>query len=425
LELSTESVPPVADATDVLLSGPHALDVYVQYALANNMAILAAIHDVNAARDRVPQARSLEAPMLMARGYPFFPNTPQTASGRATGGVGVSQKFPWFGKLRLQGEIACDELRIAEAQLAATRLEVTEQVRRTYYELYYLQRGIHITQENRKVLEQIARVAEAKYQVNQISQQDLLRAQVELSILDTELVRLRQELVSNQARLARLLHVSQNANLQAEEIIDEADMALELDRLYDLAVQARPELQAGLHAISRAQNATALARKQYLPDATFGIDWMEMTTQKALAPTADGMDDVGLSLTVNLPIYYNRLDAAVREAESRTCAAARRYDAQRDQTLETVKDLFTQIQSQRELIQLFAQSILPKAQQTLEVSLTGYQAGQVDFLQLLSNFQEILKVQLMLERQRSQLQQTLASLDRAIGGGLNGHSSQL
>jgi len=84
------------------------------------------------------------------------------------------------------------------------------------------------------VLQQIAQVAEAKYQVNQVSQQDLLRAQVELSNLDTELVRLRQELVSNQARLARLLHVSPNTNLQAEENIEERDIALELERLYDL-----------------------------------------------------------------------------------------------------------------------------------------------------------------------------------------------
>jgi outer membrane protein TolC len=257
-----------------------------------------------------------------------------------------------------------------------------------------------------------------------VTQQDPLRAQIELSNLDAELVRLRQELVSNQARLARLLHVSPNIDLRADERLTETDVTLELERLYEVAVAARPELQAELHAIERERRAKELACKQYYPDATLGVQWMENTTHKAIAPTADGLDDVGLNLTVNLPIYRNRLDAAVREADARTLAASRRYDSERDQTLEMIKDLFTQIQSQRELVQLLSQSILPKAKQTLEVSFPSYQTGQVDFLQLLSNFQEVLKVQLMLERQRAQLQQSLASLERAAGGNLRTQLAQ-
>jgi outer membrane protein TolC len=145
---------------------------------------------------------------------------------------------------------------------------------------------------------------------------------------------------------------------------------------------------------------------------------MGMTTHKAIAPTADGIDDVGLSLSVNLPIYRRRLDAAVREADARTLAAAQRYEYERDQTLEMVKDLFVQVESQRELVRLFAESILPKAEQTLEVSMAGYQAGRVDFLQLFNNFQELLRIRLQLERQRTQLHQSVASLERAVGGNL-------
>ena len=176
--------------------------------------------------------------------------------------------------------------------------------------------------------------------------------------------------------------------------------------------------------IDREQHARELARKQYYPDATFGVEWMENTTHKAIASTADGLDDVGLNLSVNLPIYHNRLDAAVHEAEARTLAAARRYDSERDQTLEMVKDLFTQVQAGRDLVQLFSQNILPRAQQTLQVSMADYQTGRVDLLQLLSNFQEVLKVRLMLERQRSQLEQTLSSLERVVGGDLSSKLAQ-
>src|SRR3972149_6902038 len=153
------------DAKQNELAGPHSVDFYVRYALANNQAIQAAVKEVEAARNRIPQARSLEDPMLDAKGYPFFPNTPQSASGRATGGVGVSQKFPWFGKLRLQGEIAHQELHVVEAQLAPTQLEITEQVKRAYFEIHYVQHGISITEQNRNALEQIAKIAQVTYEV--------------------------------------------------------------------------------------------------------------------------------------------------------------------------------------------------------------------------------------------------------------------
>jgi len=415
----------VVEAKPDELAGPHPIDFYVHYALENNQAIQAAVNDVEAARSRIPQARSLEDPMLDAKGYPFFPNTPQSASGRATAGVGVSQKFPWFGKLRLQGEIAHQELHIAEAKLAATQLEVTEQTKRAYFEIYYIQRAIAITQENRKTLEQIAEIARIRYEAKrEVTQQDSLRAEVELSNIESELIRMRQELASSQARLARLLNISPNTDLRADPELRETEITIELDRLYDLAVASRPELRAELHAIERERNAKALACKQYYPDATIGIDWMENTTHKAIAPTADGLDDVGMSLTVNLPIYHNRLDAAVREADARTLAATRRYDSERDQTLEMVKDRFAQVESQRELVRLFRDSILPKLLQTLEVSMVGYKGGQIDFQQLLSNFQEVLKIQIMLERQRSQLEQSLASLERAVGGTLQAPMGQ-
>ncbi len=109
----------------------------------------------------------------------------------------------------------------------------------------------------------------------------------------------------------------------------------------------------------------------------------------------------------------------MREAEAKTVASVRKYDSMRDQTMQEVKDLFVQANSQKELADLFRDDIIPKSDQTLRVSMSAYEVGKTDFLQLIDNWRELLRFQIMHQRLESQLQQTIASLDRVVGGQLS------
>lgn len=409
-----EAVPPTAPD----LGGPQPVEVYIRYALSQNPDIEAARKRVDAAAYRVPQAASLDDPMVSVMGWPFYPNVPQTASGRATAKIAVSQKVPWFDKLRTQATLAEEGTNVMRAQLAAVELAVVEQVKRAYYELYFVQQAIRVTDEDRRLLLRFLPIADSRYRTGQTSQQDFLRAEVEVFNIDNQLIRLGQQLDSSQARMARLLHVSPETRIRAVAQIAHEQLPHELDRLYRQAVATRPELHAQLAAVRRDRQGVELARLAYYPDFNFVVDWAEMTTAGAMAPSADGLDDVGISMMFNVPVYRKRLRAGVREAESRVVSSAREYDSLRDQTLEEVKDLYTQAVSQYELVKLFRDDIIPKSQQTLEVSQAAYQVGDVDFLQLIDNWQQLLRFQIAYHRLESQLQQTLAALEKVVGGQL-------
>jgi cobalt-zinc-cadmium efflux system outer membrane protein len=145
--------------------------------------------------------------------------------------------------------VAEEETNVARAQLAVVELEVIEQVKRAYYELYFIQKAIRITEDDKKLLTDLSAIAESKYRTGTVSQQDVLRAQVEVSNLESELIRLRQELESAQARLARLLHVSPDTPVRAMEQLPPEQAPQDLDRLYQQAIAARPELQVQLAAL--------------------------------------------------------------------------------------------------------------------------------------------------------------------------------
>lgn len=404
----TSSVSPVAHD----LEGPHDVRDYIAVALGQNPEVHAARKQLEAIAHQVPVAASLQDPTLSVTA---LPSPVQTASGQQELLMTASQKTPWFGKLDTRAEVARAEANMARARLAAVELATIEKVKRPYYELYFLQQAIRATEAEQNLLKDIRKIAETRYKSGGTSQQDVLRADLEVSNVESELIRMRQQLDSAQARLASVLHVGPRTRVRALDRLPDERLAGDLDRLQRLAVAARPELHAQLAALSRDRRKTELARLEYMPDLTFSATWIDVAGA-GVSPVANGRDAVLVGTSVNLPIYRKRLDAAVRSAEAQAVATARQYDSLRDATLEEVMDLFVRAKSEQELLVLFREDILPRARQTLEVSSRAYNVGEVDFLQLIDNWRALLRYEVAYYRHEATLRQTLASLERVVGG---------
>ncbi len=295
-------------------------------------------------------------------------------------------------------------------------------VKRAYYDLYFNEQAEAILRENRRLASDFVEIAKRRYATGSTVQQDVLRAEVAVADLDRELVRVRQGLATARADLAQQLHVSPEADLRTVPAVPIAGVPAEVDRLYRLAVAARPELRGRLAAIARDERAVELARKRYYPNVTLGLSYMDMEKTNAQAPrTAGGFPNVGLFVGFNLPVYREKLAAGVREAESRAVADAKLYDAERDGTYREVKDLMTQAKAQRDIIELFRASILPKSVQALEASTSDYQTGGVDYVTLITAWREVLQIELQVAQVEAELGKALASLERAVGVQLNEH----
>jgi outer membrane protein TolC len=232
------------------LESPQAVEVYIQQALGQNPDIHAARNRMESAAYQVPVAASLPDPML---NLTVQPEPVQTAAGQQDAILSVNQKFYWFGKLDARANAAEANTNMARAQLSATELKTIAQVKRAYYELYYVQRALAITEEEQGLLGEIREIALTRYKTGGTSQQDVLRADLEISIVQTELIRLRQQLESAQARLARLIHVAPQTNVMTLDRLSEEQAPRDLLRLQEQAVAARPELHAQLAAIQREQ----------------------------------------------------------------------------------------------------------------------------------------------------------------------------
>ena len=136
------------------LSGPQPVDAYIRRALAENRTVQAAFHNVQSLKHRIPQVTTLDDPVASNTIFPIPSVAPQySLMGYNPYNLTLAQQFPWFGTLRLRGEVAEQDVQVALAELAAAQLDAVAAVKRAYFDLYASQKTEEILAENRKILE--------------------------------------------------------------------------------------------------------------------------------------------------------------------------------------------------------------------------------------------------------------------------------
>ena len=404
---------PVLLVADTAINGPTALDVLIGYALANNPEIQAARYDAQSLGARVPQANSLPDPTLMTT---VFLEEIQTAAGPQQAAISLSQKFPWFGKRALRSQVAFYNSMASYSRVASTELKVIEQVKRAYFDLYFVQKAVSETRQLERPLEDVIVVARSKYETSagKVGLESVFQAQVELASLKTDLVRLEETQRRTQARLAGTLHLPHGTRIEALESIARSHVKSKVETLVGLAESCQPAYEAFSREMARDRAAVDLARQESRPDVTASLNWHEMGTG-GLSPVSNGRDAFSLGVGVNLPIYRDRLDASVREARNRLSATARRYDTVRDRYQVEIETLHAQFREHYRTLDILETDIIPRAEETLKLSLESYRAGRADFQQLMDVYRTLLRYRVDLHRHLALSEQAVASLERSVG----------
>jgi outer membrane protein TolC len=404
------------------LSGPQPLDAYIRRALAENRTVQAAFHNVQSLRLRIPQVTALDDPVASNTIFPIPGVAPQySLMGYNPYNLTLAQQFPWFGTLRLRGAVADRDVRVALAELATAQLDAVTAVRRAYFDLHAGEKTrIHL-EENRGLLEHFREIAKERLAQGG-TQQDVIHAETLISELDRTLAGNQQEIASARAALARQIHVSPEADLRTVAELPIATIPAEIERLYQLALAARPELRGRLEAVARDEQAVELARKRFYPNLTLGLTYMDMTRTDAISRVANGSPNLGLFVAFNLPVHRNKYCAGVSEAQERALADAKLLEAEQDEANAEIKDFLTQARVQQNVLELLRDNILPRTQHTLDLAKSDYENQNADIATVLSAQREVLQVAIQVAQVEAELGKALASLEHAVGCEVNGRT---
>lgn len=394
--------------------GPQPVEYFLEIAMSAHPRVRAGRARVAAASHRAPQARSLDDPLLSNSFYPISDQALQTAAGRAGNTLSLSQKYPWPEKRWTKAAIADRETQIAAAKLAQVELEIEEAVRLAYYELWFADQAIDITEQNRQIASEIVKLAEARNAAGG-SQQDVLRAQLQLDTLDDRLIGLRRQKAVAQADLAALIQQPAMLGIEPVEEIEVSQVPEQLDALLAAAQECSPRLRERRWAVSRDRQKQQLACLGKYPDFVLGAGWQTITESDAVSPVANGHDNVNFMVGVTLPIWRDRINAAICEASANVAASSREFNDVRDDTFRQIRRLSEQAYAADEQLRLYDQRILPRAKRALKLASADYRGRLVDFGEVADGFTEVLMFELQVARTKAALAGTVAQMRRAVG----------
>ena len=371
--------------------------------------------EIRAARERweaakavVPQVQTLPDPRLQL-GYQRMPMTDPLQGAM----YGFGQEIPFPGKLSLKGEVAQRDAERLEQEFNATRLRLIASLKEAYFNLHYVHKSIDIVGKNKNVLMQFEKTAKARYSVGQAAQQDVFRAQVEISRVLDRLAVLDQQKESLHAAINRLVNRSPARSLGTPEEIQTTILTIPLQELNQRADEFSPALLATAKSIDRSERSVSLAKRQYYPD-------FDVT---ALGLRNDRINDNGYQVMVGIkiPLFYEtKQKEGVREARASLEGAREEFAATRQDLLFQVKDGFVQAQRAERLITILRDAIIPQATLGLQAAQAGYAVGKVDFLTLLNSLLILQDSQLELHGEMVNHEKALARLEAVTGGPLVG-----
>jgi len=377
------SLPALAQAPTRL-----SLDDLVAAVVATHPEVATAQKRYDAARLRPVQERSLPDPMVSA-GYNASGN-PLPGAGlgsepTANIGVMVSQELPYPGKLALRASIASREADAEFQQIDAARLSVTARAKQAYYRLAYAYAVGDVLARNRDLLVALLEISENRYAVGRAAQQDVIKAQTQISILDIQIERAHQERATREGELNALLALPASTPVGRPGDLHLTAFDVEIESLVTAAAGRAPMLQRDRILIDRSQLAIDAARREYKPDFTLTGGYYYMGAMPSMYE---------FRFDVKVPLQRARRAAAVAEQIRAAEQARSAYDATRLGLQSRIEEDYHLASTSARLARLYRDTVLPQARLALESSMASYHTGSVDFLSVLTNFGTVLEYEI-------------------------------
>jgi len=381
-------------------------------AVKNNPQIEAARQGWQAAKQVPTQVSTLPDPQFnlqhVSVGSPR-PFAGYTNSDFAYLGLGVSQDFPYPGKLRLKGEIAKRDADVSQQQVESVRRAVLAELKGTYFQLAYLSKTLTILEEDGELLKQVEQAADARYRSGLGTQQDVLQAQLQKTKLLREIAMHHLQVGKLEAQLKQLLNRSQESpDIETADLTETPLVQTYADLLAAAQVQ-NPQIASAQKMIERQSLQVDLARKDFYPD--FNVQYMWQRTD----PTQFRAYYM-LSVGIKVPIYRNRKQRPeLAQAESEQLRARSELQTQSQQLTGDLRSQYVIVQQTSELLKIHREGLSPQARSEFQSGLAAYQSNKQGFQALLTAFLDVLHLDEDFWQNVAEYETAIARLEQLTG----------
>lgn len=363
------------------------LQTYFQIAAENNPGLQAKYKSFEAALQKIPQATGLEDPNL-SFSYLISPGQSVVESERMV--ISLSQMFPWFGTLKLRGDVASLLAEAKYQEFLDARNLLYSEVSAAYFPLLELHELIHIEKENLEILSTYKSLANSRFENGAGSLSDILRVEIMMTSSKTNLKVLEQKIQSSNAWLNSLLARAYDTPVEVTERLTTPRVPSLIS--FDSIAQ-NPLLESMDLKIKASELEQQLADKQGRPNLGVGIDYMIMDKNMDMGMNGEGSRNMWMPMvSMSIPIFRGKYEGAKKEAQFR----AESYQEEQKNISNQLHGFYhkyeTEMKVQLNLISSYEEQI-KTSEQTLELLYQDYANSGEDYEEVLRLQQQILEFQ--------------------------------
>jgi outer membrane protein TolC len=295
--------------------------------------------------------------------------------------LGYQQALPRGDSTSLMAAARQAQAGMKHADVALRQRMVLLNTRKAWYQTYLQDQSMQIIEQNRRLVRQQLQVSQSLYAAGKSQQQDVLQAELELSLMDDRLQQIASMQSQSRAMLAKWVG-DELADMPLGEPGDFARNALQkdVDELLSILDQ-HPELKRTDAKIQASEKQVDLAMQQYKPQWSF-----DLTYGKRDGFNMDGTDRADFFsalVLVDLPLFTEQNQDRILSAR-RSQLLAERY-GKTDTRLSlaaSLKQAYARYTKLQQRVQLYDRQVLPQARQNASAAFNGYQSGVVSFIAL-------------------------------------------
>lgn len=366
--------------------------------------------EAEAARERIQPAGALPDPILRIELENITRNGSQSAT-LSPAQVGdtkytLLQPLPFWGKRDLKRAMASAEAEQATGRAADSWSEVAARIKGLYAQYWLSSKALQLSRENIELTRRLEQIAQVRYAGGLAAQQDAIRAQLERSSMDSELVGLETEYQQLRLFINAMLARSGKAPLAEPSALRPLPATLDAAILGERLLANNPQLAIETARLGGAEKSRELTYQNRYPDFAIGIIPMQVQNR---------VDAWSLMLEMNLPLQQGSRRSQERESERLLEAAAARKEALGHRLQSELSGAVANLEAAKTTEQITRNRLLPQAELTFKSALASYETGKVDFATLLDAQRQIRNARLALLRAQASQQIRLADIERLLG----------
>ena len=363
------------------------LETLIDEALANNPEIQKFELQYKRVSEKVNEVNTIPNTVF---GVGYFISEPETRTGAQRFKVSAKQMLPWFGTITSRENYVSALADAKYEDIVIAKRKLMASVSQSYYKLYANKTKQNILSENIKLLETYETMALTSVEVGKASAVDVLRLQIRQNELQQVKDVLKQQFLAEQTTFNNLLNRENDIEVNVVEdlLIPKEDFETTTENL-----ALHPELLKYDKLFASIEQSELLNQKESSPMIGFGLDYINVTERPDLNFSDNGKDIIMPMVSVSIPIFNKKYKSISKQNELEQQEILSQKQ-ERLNTLETLLDKAINERISARISHNTAVKNLKQAKDAEQILIKSYEAGTIDFNDVLDIQELQLKFQI-------------------------------